>query len=59
MKCPGCKENIDAVEVVSKCYQTAHLEGKEVGDYEDVTIGETLEVHCSACDADITASVKA
>lgn len=58
MKCPECKNEIEHVNVISKCWQKATLEGNKMIDYGSVEdVLETLAVECPECSADITPSV--
>jgi hypothetical protein len=60
IRCPNCKKEIIEVFVMSECTQNAYLEDKEITDYGDSTIGETLKIECGNVDCmhDITEYLK-
>ena len=55
MKCPKCKENIEYVNVISRCRQEGELKDNRIVDYGSVEeIEETLSIECPLCQEDLS-----
>lgn len=58
MICPYCKNEISRVIVISHASQDALVNGNKIISYDDVTLSETVDIRCSACDASIMDDVE-
>jgi hypothetical protein len=59
MNCPLCKKEIDSVNVISRCWQVAELDGNKIVEYGSVEeIYPANKIECPKCLGDITKYIK-
>ena len=59
MKCPKCNKEIEYVNVISKCWQKAQLEGNKITNYGSVEeVSDTQFIECPECLEKITKYIK-
>ena len=54
LTCPKCKNGLENIWVISKCWQQAEIENYNLDYYGEVEeVGETLDIECMLCGEDI------
>lgn len=58
MKCPDCGREIEYVIVRGSYAQIGLLDGDHIIDYHSTELGESEEINCPECDADLNKVAK-